>query len=458
MEIFYLTFLRRDKIMIKDRNLALKRQAFLKKEAIKAMTACGTYKGPEKDIIDFAKSSPSPKKGKLKTEIKMTSSKLKNVFADNNDLAKDLGLDQIFNDVPAEEQKSDEIDTSAIDRIYQELESGEEPAANAGECQCPCCQDKNAPEDGSLDDMTVEGGEELPVTKGEAADELEVAGTEENDFENEQRIMKVAKRIRNYKVHQNINSEDVDEIEKAADEASSPNVQKRLLRLVKRIKGSGYEKSVKLRNENEVADIDSTDIEISSDMQNKLNNVANALRSLKSELQAEEDAGAPDMLEDENNEDEKADEIKAQEPDSDDDIISSLSSLNEEQIDIDVDGKENIDETINSIFSEMDAEEDINIDINDEAPKKLCNEEQIDIDVDNKASMECGGMKKMAVEDEKINIDVEESEGTEVSLANLFEDLPAEDPQDEPEVELNSLFAEISEDEAINIDTDDAMV
>lgn len=451
--------------MIKDRNLALKRQAFLKKEAIKAMTACGTYKGPEKDIIDFAKSAPSPKKGKLKTEIKMTSSKLKNIIADNNDLAKDLGLDQIFNDIPSGEEKSDEIDTSAIDRIYQELESGEEPAADNGGCECPCCQDKaGAAED--LDDMTVEGGDELPVNKGEAADELEVSATEETDFENEKRIMNVANRIRNYKVHQYINSEDVEEIEKAAEEASSPNVQNRLNRLVKRIKGGGYQK-LKIKNEKEIADIDSQDMEISEDMQKRLKNITGALASLKNELQAEEDMGMTDGLEDDN-EDAKADEIKAKEPEANDDIISALSSLNEE-INIDVDSKENIDETINSIFSEMDAEqidinmeesagmedEKIDIDVEESCGRKSLNEEQIDIDVDNEASMECGNTKFSMDGDEQIDIDVDKQEGTEVSLANLFEDLPAEDPNDEPEVELKNLFAEISEDDAINIDTDD---
>jgi hypothetical protein len=99
------------------KNELAKRVEKLKKEAIKKLKEADVYKGPESTITDDK--IMNPEKEKIKTEIKITTKKLKEYLKKNEELSDDLGLDSIFSD---EESMSEDIDVNEIDKMLNELE------------------------------------------------------------------------------------------------------------------------------------------------------------------------------------------------------------------------------------------------------------------------------------------------------------------------------------------------
>jgi hypothetical protein len=98
----------------------IKRIEKLKKEATKKLKEAGMYKGPEAVLTDDKKMNPE--KEKIKTEIKITTKKLKDYLKKNEELSDDLGLDSIFSD---DDSMVEDIDTNEIDKMLNELENDE---------------------------------------------------------------------------------------------------------------------------------------------------------------------------------------------------------------------------------------------------------------------------------------------------------------------------------------------
>lgn len=239
-----------------------KRLSVLKKEAKKKLIEAGQYKSPQADLANDYKMNPD--KDRVKTEIKLASKNLKNLFSDANDIEDDLNLGSIFDDEPEEE-----IEKESLDSVLAELEDGEEQPVEEG-CGCKKAEDET---------------EEIAETVEKAADE-------EPAVKVEAKLSRIARRIRSLK-GKKINEEVVEDLKAAEKETESDEVSKRLLAVIKRVRTFNEEGMDEPENDEIVEKLDeAADEEPNAAVEARLRKVANRIRSLKNKKLKEEDIEA----------------------------------------------------------------------------------------------------------------------------------------------------------------------
>lgn len=459
-----------------------KRLAVLKKEMCKKLQEAGQYKSPQSDLVNDYKMNPD--KDRIKTEIKLSSKKLKNLFSDINDTEDDLDLNSIFSEdeAPAEEDGIEKLDSvlaeldeeedvevsesckrrkdkeiTETEEIAESIEeaSEDEPVADVEAKLCRVARKIRALKGKKINSELIKNLKEVErittsevVSKNvrsimnrihsfneEGADEpeneeivqkMEEAAMEETNDIVKNRIEKVANRIKSLK-NRPLRAEDIEDIEDSVDGSESDNVINKIGKLVKRIKKNSKVK--KFKSEDEAIEEASKDMKLSED------SADNGIEDLNSILSDEPEEDANEM-------------------------VKSLKSIFSEDEDVEVAND------LNSLFSE---------DVVVEEEVKESEEATKDPDIDNVEMKSAVG--KINALNEKVNNIIEDLQTIKVNqlkqeakmeINSLFEDEPESEEDDEnakadaekelekPEDDgdeiissLGSLDSNIEEDEAI---------
>lgn len=424
-----------------------KRLAVLKKEMTKKLQEAGQYKSPQTDLVNDYKMNPD--KDRIKTEIKLSSKKLKNLFSDINDTEDDLDLNSIFSE---DEPAPEEDNVEKLDSVLKEIEDEDVESTES----CKACKAEDVAETEEIAESIEETSEDEPSSEVEAkmcriarkirslkgkkinAELIKNLKEVEKDTESEV----VSKSVRNImtRIH-NFNEEGVDEpeneeivqkMEEAAIEETNDSVKKRLEKVAARIKAL---KNRPLRSE-DIEDIeDSTDGSESENVVNKIGKLVNRIkkaRKIKSEdpvEDAEKDMNLKDDSADGNGV-EDLNSILSDEPaeDSDAEMVNSLKSIFAEDEDVAADD-------LNALFEDEPAVE--------EAPAEESADATEENDIDD-VEMKSAVSKIDALSD-KVNNIIEDLQTIKVNqlkqeakmeINSLFEDEPeAEEDNEEAEAD-----------------------
>lgn len=424
-----------------------KRLAVLKKEMTKKLQEAGQYKSPQTDLVNDYKMNPD--KDRIKTEIKLSSKKLKNLFSDINDTEDDLDLNSIFSE---DEAAPEEDNVEKLDSVLAELDTEEATES------CKACKAEDVAETEEIAESIEETSEDEPSSEVEAkmcriarkirslkgkkinAELIKNLKEVEKDTESEV----VSKSVRNImtRIH-NFNEEGVDEpeneeivqkMEEAAIEETNDSVKKRLEKVAARIKAL---KNRPLRSE-DIEDIeDSTDGSESENVVNKIGKLVNRIkkaRKIKSEdpvEDAEKDMNLKDDSADGNGV-EDLNSILSDEPaeDSDAEIVSNLKSIFAEDEDVAADD-------LNALFEDEPAVEEVPAEESADATE----ENNID-DVEMKSAV-----SKIDALSDKVNNIIEDLQTIKVNqlkqeakmeINSLFEDEPEDNDSEEKEKEADA--------------------
>lgn len=422
-----------------------KRLAVLKKEMTKKLQEAGQYKSPQTDLATDYKMNPD--KDRIKTEIKLSSKKLKNLFSDINDTEDDLDLNSIFSE---DEAAPEEDNVEKLDSVLAELDTEEATES------CKACKAEDVAETEEIAESIEETSEDEPSSeieakicriarkirslKGKKINAELIKNLKEVEKDTESEV--VSKSVRNImtRIH-NFNEEGVDEpeneeivqkMEEAAIEETNDSVKKRLEKVAARIKAL---KNRPLRSE-DIEDIeDSTDGSESENVVNKIGKLVNRIkkaRKIKSEdpvEDAEKDMNLKDDSADGNGV-EDLNSILSDEPaeDSDAEMVNSLKSIFAEDEDVAADD-------LNALFEDEPTVE--------EAPAEESADATEENDIDD-VEMKSAVSKIDALSD-KVNNIIEDLQTIKVNqlkqeakmeINSLFEDEPeAEEDNDEAEAD-----------------------
>lgn len=424
-----------------------KRLAVLKKEMTKKLQEAGQYKSPQTDLVNDYKMNPD--KDRIKTEIKLSSKKLKNLFSDINDTEDDLDLNSIFSE---DEAAPEEDNVEKLDSVLKEIEDEDVESTES----CKACKAEDVAETEEIAESIEETSEDEPSSEVEAkmcriarkirslkgkkinAELIKNLKEVEKDTESEV----VSKNVRNImtRIH-NFNEEGVDEpeneeivqkMEEAAIEETNDSVKKRLEKVAARIKAL---KNRPLRSE-DIEDIeDSTDGSESENVVNKIGKLVNRIkkaRKIKSEdpvEDAEKDMNLKDDSADGNGV-EDLNSILNDKPaeDSDAEMVNSLKSIFAEDEDVAADD-------LNALFEDEPAVEEVPAEESADATE----ENNID-DVEMKSAV-----SKIDALSDKVNNIIEDLQTIKVNqlkqeakmeINSLFEDEPeAEEDNEEAEAD-----------------------
>ena len=426
-----------------------KRLAVLKKEMTKKLQEAGQYKSPQTDLVNDYKMNPD--KDRIKTEIKLSSKKLKNLFSDINDTEDDLDLNSIFSE---DEPAPEEDNVEKLDSVLKEIEDEDVESTES----CKACKAEDIAETEEIAESIEETSEDEPSSEVEAkmcriarkirslkgkkinAELIKNLKEVEKDTESEV----VSKSVRNImtRIH-NFNEEGVDEpeneeivqkMEEAAIEETNDSVKKRLEKVAARIKAL---KNRPLRSE-DIEDIeDSTDGSESENVVNKIGKLVNRIkkaRKIKSEdpvEDAEKDMNLKDDSADGNGV-EDLNSILSDEPaeDSDAEMVNSLKSIFAEDEDVAADD-------LNALFEDEPVVEETPAEESADATE----ENDID-DVEMKSAV-----SKIDALSDKVNNIIEDLQTIKVNqlkqeakmeINSLFEDEPEDNDSEEKEKEADA--------------------
>ena len=424
-----------------------KRLAVLKKEMTKKLQEAGQYKSPQTDLVNDYKMNPD--KDRIKTEIKLSSKKLKNLFSDINDTEDDLDLNSIFSE---DEPAPEEDNVEKLDSVLSELDTEEATES------CKACKAEDVAETEEIAESIEETSEDEPSSeieakmcriarkirslKGKKINAELIKNLKEVEKDTESEV--VSKNVRNImtRIH-NFNEEGVDEpeneeivqkMEEAAIEETNDSVKKRLEKVAARIKAL---KNRPLRSE-DIEDIeDSTDGSESENVVNKIGKLVNRIkkaRKIKSEdpvEDAEKDMNLKDDSADGNGV-EDLNSILSDEPveDSDAEMVNSLKSIFAEDEDVAAND-------LNALFEDEPVVEEAPAEESADATE----ENNID-DVEMKSAV-----SKIDALSDKVNNIIEDLQTIKVNqlkqeakmeINSLFEDEPEDDDSEEKEKEADA--------------------